>query len=261
MLKIRIATAVVGIPLILAVLYIGGIYWQIFFSLLAILALYEYLSMLKEKEMVPLLVPSYYLMFILFYRAQLSDSLALLFFAGLILLVLEAVLRYPKVHIDDIAVTVFGAVYIGFLFSYAVLMLELDNAFYFMLFAFLLTWSSDIGGYLFGSLWGKHKMAPRLSPKKSWEGAFGGVLLTIVISIIFEQILGQAALTLLKAVFLGLAGSLAAQFGDLFMSGIKRYFEVKDSGNIIPGHGGVLDRFDSFMLVVPVVYYLALFLV
>lgn len=116
---------------------------------------------------------------------------------------------------------------------------------------FILIWSSDTFAYLAGRLFGKHKMAPKISPKKTWEGFAGGVLLTLVLSFFIqsysEEMRGNW-------IVVGVLVAVFAPLGDLVESQLKRSFGVKDSGNIIPGHGGILDRLDSFIICVPVVY-------
>ena len=152
----------------------------------------------------------------------------------------------------DAAITWFGALYIGVFFSYAILLENQANTpFYALLLAFLLTWASDTGGYFAGRWLGRRPLAPVLSPKKTWAGAGGAILLTVAAAVI----LGWGRYSGLHAILLGVAASLMAQAGDLTISAIKRHFGVKDAGHIIPGHGGVLDRFDSFMWVLPLVYY------
>lgn len=120
-----------------------------------------------------------------------------------------------------------------------------------VLFLFILIWSSDTFAYLTGKFFGKHKMAPKISPKKTWEGYAGGVVLTLILSYFIEKYQHD-----LRGNWM-IVGFLVAAFaplGDLVESQLKRNFGVKDSGNIIPGHGGVLDRLDSFLICVPVVY-------
>lgn len=116
---------------------------------------------------------------------------------------------------------------------------------------FILIWSSDTFAYIAGRLFGKHKMAPKISPKKTWEGFAGGVLLTLVLSFFIqsysEEMRGNW-------IVVGVLVAVFAPLGDLVESQLKRSFGVKDSGNIIPGHGGILDRLDSFIICVPVVY-------
>ena len=116
---------------------------------------------------------------------------------------------------------------------------------------FVLIWSSDSFAYFSGRLFGKHKMAPKISPKKTWEGFAGGVVLTLILGFFIENYFPE-----LRGNWM-VVGFLVATFaplGDLVESQLKRSFGVKDSGNIIPGHGGVLDRLDSFIICVPVIY-------
>lgn len=255
MLRTRIITAVVGIPLFLGVLYLGGLAWSIVFGLMGFVALYEFLNMMKIRGFTPLMISPYGILLVLLFREALASYCWLLLFAIILIMIINLVLTYPKRNLNDLAIGFFGAFYIGFLLSYALSLQNLLQPFLYIVLACILTWSSDIGGYLFGRLWGKTKLTPQLSPNKTWAGAVGGVSLTIILVLTSYFILPVEKLTLVHLLCLALAGSLAAQFGDLFASAMKRFFAVKDSGNIIPGHGGVLDRFDSFMLVLPVLYY------
>ena len=116
---------------------------------------------------------------------------------------------------------------------------------------FVLIWSSDTFAYLTGKFFGKHKMAPRISPKKTWEGFAGGVVLTLILGFFVEQYFPELRGNWM---IVGFLVSVFAPMGDLVESQLKRSFAVKDSGNIIPGHGGVLDRLDSFIICAPVIY-------
>lgn len=125
-----------------------------------------------------------------------------------------------------------------------------------VIFLFILIWSSDTFAYIAGRLFGKHKMAPKISPKKTWEGYVGGVVLTLILSYFVEQYQPQLRGNWMVVGFLV---ALFAPLGDLVESQLKRTFGVKDSGNIIPGHGGILDRLDSFIICAPVVYLYFIF--
>jgi phosphatidate cytidylyltransferase len=128
---------------------------------------------------------------------------------------------------------------------------------YFILIAFVLAFLSDTGAYFAGLYLGKHKLAPVISPKKTVEGMIGGVLAAIVGMLLYTLVLDLAfdffQVNYLYAVLYGVVGSLASVFGDLSFSVIKRQCGIKDYGNLIPGHGGILDRFDSMMIVAPLV--------
>jgi phosphatidate cytidylyltransferase len=122
----------------------------------------------------------------------------------------------------------------------------------FLLSVFILIWMSDVGGYFAGVNFGKHKLLERISPKKSWEGVAGGFVLCIISSIVLSNFVTKLDLT--EWIILGIIICISSVIGDLIESMIKRTANVKDSGTILPGHGGILDRFDSALLVIPIVY-------
>ena len=170
---------------------------------------------------------------------------------------------FLRVRTADTAVTVFGALYTGFLLAYLVLILDTYTAGPLLAFAVVISvWANDSLAYLLGSLFGRHKMAPRISPKKSWEGFFAGLAGTVTVWVIVERLpqifpsIAATGLTLSSAVATGGAIGLAVVIGDLAESRMKREAGVKDSGNALPGHGGFLDRLDSLILVCLVAYWM-----
>jgi phosphatidate cytidylyltransferase len=219
MLKTRILSAAVGIPLLLLILYQGGAYWQALFVLLGFIALYEYLAMMKQANLQPLIIPAYYLMAVLIFRLHYANYVPCLLLAGLLVLVIILVVRYPQRNYLDVAATAFGASYIGFLLSFALAMADLPGAYPAIILTFLLTWSSDTGGYLFGRFWGRHKLVPRLSPNKTWEGAGGALILPVLASVLYYVVMQDNHATLSSFLLLGLTVVITAQLGDLFMSG------------------------------------------
>ncbi len=261
MLRTRVITAVLGIPLLLYILYCGGIYWRGLFIIIGIISLSEYHRMMAHGGFRPLVIPSYLLLlatlFINTYPIWLVPSV----FAILVAATVYMIIRFPGITFADVALSLFAPLYLGFLMGFALKTAEFTLAFPIILLAFLLTWSSDIGGYFAGRFWGKHKLAPELSPAKTREGAIGATLLPVFIAVVFSQIIYMGSVNIAYILLLGIIAGLLAQGGDLFESALKRYFGVKDSGRIIPGHGGVLDRFDSFMFVIPWVYYFFMYLV
>lgn len=261
MLKNRFITAVLGIPLIIGVLFSGDIYRVIFFTVMAIIALYEFQHMMDKSGIKVLYLPAYALLLFMLFSSNLTEHIFFLFFAITISIVAILVIRYPIYSIVDISMNFFAAFYIGFFLHYAVEISLWQQAFHVLLFTFILTWSSDVGGYFFGKLWGKNKMSSQLSPKKTWEGALGGIIMTVLFAFIYLLFNNSIDISNINLLILGILSSIFAQFGDLFVSAVKRYFNTKDAGKIIPGHGGVLDRFDSFFLVLPVIYYSYLFLI
>lgn len=258
MLKTRIITAIIGIPIFLGMLYLGGIYWQGLVIVLAVMSLLEYTAMMRGKGFQPVFLPAGIITLVLLLRVQLGQYTTVLFWAGWLLMIMFAVISHPRCKFIDLALSFFGAFYIGYSLSFALDTPQAGGAFLYLILVLFLTWASDVGGYMFGRLWGKHKMAPRLSPAKTWEGVAGAVFLSALTALGCKYIFAIEYLGIFEVISLGIGASVAAQFGDLIESSVKRYFGVKDSGNIIPGHGGVLDRFDSLMLALPTVYYFLL---
>lgn len=253
MLKTRIISSIVGIA-VLAVLLLSGGYWlKGFFILLGFIGLFEFFRMMRSRNQKGIVIPAYMLYFCLVTSSALDRYFLLAVFAVALLFMVQLFAGYREDRLPELAFSMMAALYLGFGLYFAVEISSYSNYLPAMVLAFLLTWSSDIGGYVIGMRWGRHKMAPSLSPGKSWEGAAGCVLFSIMASLAFAWYTGAPYWGLW--IGLGIAASIAAQMGDLFESACKRYFGVKDSGNLIPGHGGVLDRFDSFLFVVPLVYY------
>ncbi|MCA6066892.1 phosphatidate cytidylyltransferase [Chryseobacterium sp. RG1] len=186
-----------------------------------------------------------------FFDFRLGEILAIV----LILIAVVTLFKFSSELYYDSGKLIFTVIYVALPFSFALGLPKFtsyDDTFSLeVLFLFILIWSSDTFAYLTGKFFGKHKMAPKISPKKTWEGYIGGVVLTLVLSYFIEQYHPDLRGNWMVVGFLVAA---FAPLGDLVESQLKRNFGVKDSGNIIPGHGGVLDRLDSFLICVPVVY-------
>lgn len=163
-------------------------------------------------------------------------------------------LLFRQVRTVDTAITVFGAVYVGFTLSHLVLIRELPTGVVLLLATVVGVWANDILAYLVGSSLGRHKLAPRISPKKSWEGLAAGTLGTVGVWA-GAAFIGSVPIALGDMIALGVVASLAAVVGDLAESRIKRDAGAKDSGSSLPGHGGFLDRFDSLTLVSMATFY------
>lgn len=186
-----------------------------------------------------------------YFDFNLSEILAL----SLILIAVITLFRFPKELYYDNGKLIFTVIYTAVPFGFALGLpkfYSVENTFTLeVFFLFILIWSSDTFAYLTGRFLGKHKMAPKISPKKTWEGFAGGVILTLILSFFVEKFHPDLRGNWMVVGFLV---SVFAPLGDLVESQLKRTFGVKDSGNIIPGHGGILDRLDSFIIVAPVVY-------
>lgn len=183
---------------------------------------------------------------------------AMMLMIALIVIMFVYVFSYPRYRADQIMATFFGIVYVGAMLSciYQTRMLE-GGSFHVWL-IFLSSWGADTCAYCVGMLIGKHKMAPVLSPKKSIEGAVGGVAGAALLGFLFQ--LAVDGLSYEYAVICA-AGALISMVGDLAASAIKRNMNIKDYGTLIPGHGGILDRFDSVIFTAPIIYYLSVFLI
>jgi phosphatidate cytidylyltransferase len=177
---------------------------------------------------------------------------------GLILAALTWHILFRTVTASDTAITVFGAVYAGFTLSHLVLMRSLDSGAELVIITLAGVWAMDVLAYLVGSAIGTHRMAPHISPKKSWEGFVAGVLGTMAAWGLGWYLINPP-LRLWVFLVTGAVASAAALFGDLAESRLKREVSAKDSGHMLPGHGGFLDRFDSMIVVSVVVYYALLF--
>jgi phosphatidate cytidylyltransferase len=164
---------------------------------------------------------------------------------------------FARVRTADTALTVFGAVYTGFLLAYLVLILRVFSSGMILAYAVVLSvWANDSFAYLVGSTLGRHKMAPRISPKKSWEGFAAGMAGSIAVWIALALVFPKIGVTVALALSIGFVVGLAVFVGDLFESRMKREAGVKDSGTLLPGHGGFLDRLDSLILVCLVAYWI-----
>lgn len=188
-----------------------------------------------------------------FFNVNLSEMLSL----ALIPIAAITLFKFPKELYFENGKLIFTVVYLALPFGFALGLpkfstLDTEKTFTLEVFMlFVLIWSSDTFAYLTGKFFGKHKMAPKISPKKTWEGFAGGVVLTLVLGFFVEQYFPELRGNWM---IVGLLVSIFAPLGDLVESQLKRSFAVKDSGNIIPGHGGVLDRLDSFIICAPVIY-------
>ena len=157
----------------------------------------------------------------------------------------------------------FGVFYVAVMLSYIYQTRLLPGGVFTVWLVFVCSWGCDTCAYCVGMLIGKHKMAPILSPKKSIEGGIGGIVGAALIGVLYALAInhwGNAGAEITQYAIIGAAGGAISQIGDLAASAIKRYHNIKDYGKLIPGHGGILDRFDSVIFTAPIIFYLALFL-
>ncbi len=175
------------------------------------------------------------------------------------------VFAFPKYHAEQIMCAFFCVAYAPVMLSFIYLVRELSYGVYSVWMIFISSWICDTCAYLVGMLIGKHKLAPVLSPKKSIEGAVGGVVGAALVGALYGYLIVEPVVSEQKItwvfVLISAVGAVISQVGDLAASAIKRNHEIKDYGKLIPGHGGVMDRFDSVIFTAPMVYFLVLLLI
>ena len=266
-MKTRILTAlvmaVVGIPLLIFSQYI---IYPIAAGVLAVFALYEMAGVLGIRKNLALTLPTYLIalatpIFAYFFSDRVTDFIfgaLLVIIAVLLYLFGYAVARRGEVSFSDIATHFTTFTYITVAFTAITLVRYLPNGVYYFALVFVGSWVSDVFAYFVGRAIGRHKMIPEISPKKTWEGAVGGVFFTVVAFLVYGIIISLVTTDIrpnyIVLAILGLVLSIVSIFGDLIASLIKREHGVKDYGFIFPGHGGVLDRFDSALAVAPVLF-------
>ncbi|PNK71988.1 phosphatidate cytidylyltransferase [Streptococcus sp. FDAARGOS_256] len=263
-LQKRTLFAVLALAIFLPVLFAGGLLLQIGIGLLAMLGVHELLHMKGLKTMTIEGAMTLFATFALTiplenYLTFLPVDGNVVAYSVLIMIMLGTTVFSKSYTIEDAAFPIAVSFYVGFGFN--ALLDARVAGFDKVLLALFIVWATDSAAYLTGMNFGKHKLAPRVSPNKSIEGFVGGILGAVLITVIFMLVDSTVALpygiyrmSLFAAFF-----SVAGQFGDLIESAMKRHFGVKDSGKFIPGHGGVLDRFDSMLIVFPMMHLFGLF--
>lgn len=184
-----------------------------------------------------------------------------LILAFLIVLMAVYVFSFPRYKAGEICHVYFGFFYVSVMISYVYQIRELTNGVFLVFLIFLSSWICDTCAYLVGVMAGKHKLAPKLSPNKSIEGSIGGIVGAVLLGALYGGVFCENLAGAFRDPSVGCAivcglGAVISQIGDLAASGIKRNYEKKDYGHLIPGHGGIMDRFDSVIFVAPAIYFL-----
>lgn len=249
---IRVISSIVALPLLLFFVLMGGVYLDVAVVVVSLIAVYELMNALKEKYK-PVIWPTYVItiVFSIAYANEwfvlLSGSITVYIALLMFMFVLD-----DERHFADIGVSFLGAAYIIFFLYHVILLANIEPKFM-VWFIFLASWGADTGAYFVGKKFGKRKLAPVISPKKTIEGVIGGICTSAVLCAILAFVFDKTLIY--HSIAIGIIGSSISVVGDLTASKIKREMAVKDYGHIMPGHGGVLDRFDSVLLVTPFVYY------
>ncbi|MHD0397882.1 phosphatidate cytidylyltransferase [Staphylococcus simulans] len=258
-MRVRTVTAIIALIILLPILIIGGKVLMYFSFLLAFIALKELLNMNKIRFIsIPGLISALGLVIIMLPQ-ELGSFVSAVQLKGLIIMsfvVLSyTVMSKNRFSFIDAAFCLMSVAYVGIGFMYLYETREAGLAF--ILYAFLVVWTTDTGAYLVGRSIGKHKLWPVISPNKTIEGFIGGVLCSLLVPIVMQMFI-EFPVNIFVMMIITVVLSMFGQLGDLVESGFKRHFGVKDSGKILPGHGGILDRFDSFMFVLPLLNILLL---
>lgn len=264
-MKQRIITGVIAAALFIPFVIYGGTPFAILMSIIAAIGFYELLKMkgisiasvpgiIGTLALFVLVVPNdWSLKIVEFFQ---YDSLLMIVYGIAILLLIYIVLVKNKMTFDEIGFIVLGALYVGLGFHYFI-----ETRFIgleYVMFVLLVVWTTDSGAYFVGRKLGKNKLWPEISPKKTVEGFIGGIVIAVIFAIAM-QLTYPFASSWLQLIVVTIIASIIGQMGDLVESAIKRHYGVKDSGNILPGHGGILDRFDSLLFVVPLLHFLHFF--
>lgn len=265
MFKTRLISGIILVAAALVLIITGGEVLLAAACVISLIGMYELYRVYKIERTVAAFAG--YLAAVLFYLDLyihwIPDSMV--FVIGLLIVLLAVyVLAYPKYHASQITAVFFGVFYVAVMLSCIYQVRMMEQGAYIVWLIFLCSWGCDTCAYCVGVKLGKHKMSPVLSPKKSVEGAVGGLagtfLLTALYAAVFREQMGITAAQVLLLAAISTVGGVISMIGDLAASAIKRNYEIKDYGTLIPGHGGILDRFDSVIFTAPVIYYLARYL-
>ena len=268
---LRVAASLVFIPCFIIIARAGGYHFLILMNAILSIALWEFYRMMETKGVRPYKILGVMfgiaLCWYVFFREGMYANL--FFTVGLLTLMgLELARRETRNAVYHIATTILGVMYVAFFGSHFVMLRELPltlNLDYgmgasFIYLTFIVTWSGDTGAYIVGSTIGKKPLMPRVSAKKTVEGAIGGVACAVIGAFIARAVVAPY-LEVWHAVLLGVLAGVVGLLGDLFESVIKRDMDTKDAGATIPGHGGVLDRFDSLLFTAPLIFYFIKFVI
>ena len=269
MFKTRVVSGAVIAVVMLLITWLGGIYLAGLLLAVSIIGMYEFyhaVELLPDGKYIDPVTSIGYAGAVCYYICMFAFKNELffaIFVAVVTLLVLLGfyVFTFPKYNVKTIVFAFYGFFYVSILLSFIYLTRHLENGIYIVWLIFFASWFCDVFAYFTGMLFGKHRLAPILSPKKSVEGAIGGVVIPAICGGVYGYFVGKyyspgfsviPAFTVLCAV-----GAAVSQIGDLSASAVKRNFDIKDYGNLIPGHGGILDRFDSVIFTAPMIYFIA----
>lgn len=264
-MKQRIITGVVAAALFIPFVVYGGIPFAILMSIIAVIGFYELLKMrnisifsvpglIGTVALLMLVIPTDWSKKIIGFLNY--ESNLMIVYGISILLLIYIVLVKNKMTFDEVGFMLLGAFYVGLGFHYFI-ETRFEGLDY-VIFILLVVWTTDSGAYFVGRKLGKNKLWPEISPKKTIEGSVGGIVIAVLFAVAMQLIYPFAS-SWTQLIVVTIVASIIGQMGDLVESAIKRHYGVKDSGNILPGHGGILDRFDSLLFVAPLLHFVHFF--
>lgn len=252
----RVISAAVMIPIVIVFTMLGGTPFKVFVSVITLIAIFEYRNSYNctgQKAILGILLLGYTLNLFIIFSNKYNYQLPLIFL--ILLLSMATPIFNRKYDVISSAVTITGYLYIVQFFTFLILIRDIDMGKDYIWLVFIIAWFCDTCAYYSGRFFGKKKLCPDISPKKTIAGSIGGTLGSIIGVILWNYINISKGISFISIILLGFVGGIIAQIGDLSASLIKRYSGIKDYGNIMPGHGGILDRFDSILFTAPIVYY------
>lgn len=263
-MKQRILTAILALIIFVPLVLIGNLPFTIFVYLMATIGLIELIRMRKVgKYTIPSILAIGLLWMMLLdlrfvenniipYVGFTKTEITMMF---VMLLLTYTVLVNNKFNFDDAGFMLLSTIYLGMGFYF--LIITRDAGLNYIFYVLFVIWATDSGAYFFGRAFGKKKLWPKISPNKTVEGALGGILLACVVGVIFQLVYPFEDKSMLIIILVTILVSVFGQIGDLVESAFKRHYDVKDSGNILPGHGGILDRLDSLLFVLPLLHFIS----
>ena len=254
MFKTRLLSGIVLMAITIALMVYGG--YPLFFviTLISVIGLYELYRTVGMEKTMPAFIG--YISSIVIDILILNngfEELVMWLIATLMVLMACYVIAYPKYNSEQMTMLMFGLIYVTVMLSFVFKVRFAQNGILLVWFIYIGSWGSDTCAYCVGKLIGKHKMPSKLSPNKTIEGCVGGAAL---IGLIFALVFFKHGQIIWQLPIIGAVSAVISQIGDLTASAIKRNHNIKDYGNLIPGHGGILDRFDSVIFTAPIVFYL-----
>lgn len=248
-------------PFIVFIL-LGGVWLKGFTILLSICGLYEFYNALKVKKFNPISVIGYIVLAVFYLIGNDFSNLIYIFVLAAIILLIIPVINLKYTFIDA-SITLLGFLYVGVLFSFIPIVNNKTGGNFLVWLIFIGSWGADTLAYYSGKYLGKKKLCPEVSPKKTIAGAVGGLLGSTIGCGVFGIVISSylPEIQIIHFFLIGALCGIMGQFGDLVASSVKRYVGIKDYSNLIPGHGGVLDRFDSILFNSAVVFYYLTFII